>query len=171
MNGAGYVVWEGVTTHTADALVSQPAGDEERTARDEAIDFLRDALAAGPMPAKDVQRQAREAGISEMTLRRAKGAANVTWRREGFGKDGTVLWEIPTAIDVHANPIDVHPNGRSSMGNDEQLWGSRDAWQASEHPDKCRSCTITLKPEELSAGYCGWCKMHGKDRAEGKEAS
>lgn len=174
VNGAGYVVWEGVTTHTADALVSQPQGDEERTARDDAVDFLRDVLVAGPMPAKDVQRQAREAGISEMTLRRAKGPANVTWRREGFGKDGTVLWEIPTAIDVHANSIDaidVHQNGRSSMGTDEHLWGNRDTWQPSEHPDKCRECTMTLRPEELSAGICEWCRERGKDHAEGKEAS
>ncbi len=51
-NGAGYVVWEGVTTHTADALVSQPQGDEERTARDEAHEFLRDVLAVGPVASR-----------------------------------------------------------------------------------------------------------------------
>lgn len=173
-NGAGYVVWEGVTTHTADALVSQPHSDEERTAREEAIDFLRDVLASGPVPAKEILRQARDADINEKTLRRAKSDLGVTKRREGFGPGGAFVWELPPAIDGQPTPIDAidrHPNKSPSMGDSVHLWSSRDTWQPSEHPDQCGSCTITLKPEELSAGYCGWCKARGKDRAERKDAS
>ncbi|CCF85910.1 hypothetical protein NITHO_6130001 [Nitrolancea hollandica Lb] len=159
-------MWEGVTTHTADALVSQPHGDEERTARDEAIEFLRDALAAGPVAAKEILRQAREAGINEKTLRRAKGDIGVLARKGGF--DAGWTWDLPHPEDGHATPEDRHKNGCPPSVPVVHL---RDTWQPSEHPDKCRSCTITLKPEELAAGYCGWCKARGKDRAERKDAS
>jgi AAA domain len=50
---------------------------ETRTAIDEAVEWLRDLLADGPVPAKDGQRKAREVGIAERTLKRAKRVAGV----------------------------------------------------------------------------------------------
>ena len=40
--------------------------------RDEAVDWLREELKDGPKPVKEVEKQAKEEGISNMTLRRAK---------------------------------------------------------------------------------------------------
>jgi putative DNA primase/helicase len=54
---------------TADDVI---ADQQTRTARDEAVDWLRDLLAAGPVAAKEVRRQARADGISDRTLDRAK---------------------------------------------------------------------------------------------------
>ncbi len=160
-NGAGYIVWEGVTTHTADALVSQPQGDEERTAREEAKDFLRDVLASGPVPSKEILRQARDAGINEKTLRRAKGDIGVTARKDGF--DAGWIWELPQHEDGHEDAEDRHEKGRPSSAPVVHLRGSRDTWQPSEHPDQCRACTATLtSPEDLELGYCDWCQKRGK---------
>src|SRR5690606_9126671 len=41
------VEWLGATEHTAASLMAEPDGDE-RTARDEAAEWLRDALRDGP---------------------------------------------------------------------------------------------------------------------------
>ncbi len=53
------------------------ADHETRSARDEAVEWLRALLAAGPVAAKDAQRQAREVGIADRTLKRAKLTAGV----------------------------------------------------------------------------------------------
>src|ERR1700730_17595082 len=60
------------------------SGDrEDRGATDEAKDFLTEALSDGPLAAKEVKRQAEEAGIASRTLKRAKRVLSVEARREG----------------------------------------------------------------------------------------
>ena len=77
----------------ADRLFSLPADGEERGARDEAVGFLREALDDGPRPCREVQREARGAGISERTLDRAKIALGVKSGKEG---SGPWLWRLPS---------------------------------------------------------------------------
>ena len=67
---------------TADDLLRPDTSPEERSAQEEAKAFLRDTLAAGPVPVKDVKKQAREAGIAYRTLERAKQALKVRSGRQ-----------------------------------------------------------------------------------------
>lgn len=91
---------------TAETLLETPsAGSEGRGAMDEAMDYLRAALAAGPRPAREVQREARDAGIEERTLRRARERLRVRVTRRGFGAGGVWVWSLP--IDDHAGAIDA----------------------------------------------------------------
>lgn len=86
------IVWEGFAPHTAASLLAVPSTDGEHSALDDAKAFLRETLAHGPVPVKAVQKQAREAGISERTLDRAKSAAGVrSMRPDGF--TGPWYWE------------------------------------------------------------------------------
>ncbi len=88
------VVWDGTSPVQADDLLSTRAEDrEERGAREEAREFLLELLAAGPVKAKEAQRQAKEAGISPASLRRVKTAAGVM-SRKGF-VDGEWTWTLP----------------------------------------------------------------------------
>lgn len=64
-------------------------GDGERTERDEAADFLREELAAGPRPVKEIKAEAKSAGIAEITLQRAKSKLGIKASKTGFN-DG---WE------------------------------------------------------------------------------
>jgi hypothetical protein len=68
-----------------------PESEEERTALDEAIDWLRSYLGMGAQKANDVKVAARKAGIAERTVERARSRAGVISRRDGFGP-GTVRW-------------------------------------------------------------------------------
>jgi AAA domain len=68
----GMFLWAGESPLMADDLLRPQAMDEERSAVDEAQDFLRQILADGPQPAKGVIREAKKAGIYERTLDRAK---------------------------------------------------------------------------------------------------
>jgi hypothetical protein len=102
-NGAARVEWEGHSTHNAETLVQQ-GSDEERGALGEAIAFLREVLADGPMLAKTVQRQAREAQIADRTLRRARESLGIRqdtpYVKKAQTQDGQWTWELPPAEKV-----------------------------------------------------------------------
>lgn len=88
------IVWEGHTHHTANDLVSQ-YDDDQRAVRDEAKEYLADALQSGPKPVTDLLKGARAQGISERTLRRAKKDMGIEKQKQGFGDSGQWVWELP----------------------------------------------------------------------------
>jgi hypothetical protein len=59
--------------------------------------WLTSALVEGPRPSEELQRAAREAGISRSTLQRAREQVGVIARKLGFGGDGQWTWQLPAA--------------------------------------------------------------------------
>jgi hypothetical protein len=57
--------------------------------------FLTTVLAAGPTSVIQIQTSAATAGVSSMTLRRAKQVLNVEAVRTGFGRHGEWRWRLP----------------------------------------------------------------------------
>ncbi len=75
-----------------------------------AVNFLRDELAAGPVPGKDVYSAAESIGISKRTLERAKSQLSVITRRMGEqGKrgGGSRSWELPVALHRHDGDLNT----------------------------------------------------------------
>ncbi|MBI4491733.1 MAG: AAA family ATPase [Chloroflexi bacterium] len=122
--GAVRVVWEGAVQHTASSLLAQSADGEERGALAEARDFLRELLADGPSPAKDVQREARAAGISEITLRRAKTALGITPTKQGMA--GPWTWQLPPKMLIH--PEDAHVQNNEHLQPPMSTFGGELPW-------------------------------------------
>lgn len=94
-NGAPVVAWEPqpVAT-TADEALAPFESNGEHTATDEATDFLRELLPSGSMNAKQIQQEARQAGISEKVLRRAKEKLGIkSWKSAAFA--GGWVWGYP----------------------------------------------------------------------------
>jgi putative DNA primase/helicase len=60
----------------------------------EAVEFLKETLAAGPRKARDVQAEADEAGIPWDTVKRAKKLAGVEVRKERGVPNGRWVWEL-----------------------------------------------------------------------------
>ena len=69
--------------------------DPDSSAKDEAMTFLRDILANGAQPAKAVLAAARDAGIAERTLHRAKKTLGIVSGKPSFD-DGWVWILSPT---------------------------------------------------------------------------
>lgn len=87
------IEWAGVTEHDADSLAADSATSlHEKSELEAAREFLREELKDGPMCAKHVYRDAKDAGISERTLRRAKDALRV--KSEKVGTEGW-RWTLP----------------------------------------------------------------------------
>lgn len=92
----GHIEWLGVSNLTAEDLNGpSERSSEERGNREEAIDWLRDALQDGPQFSHDLIKRAKdELGVSERTLKRAKAALGVVHFKEP-GRDGRWMWELP----------------------------------------------------------------------------
>jgi putative DNA primase/helicase len=62
-------------------------------------DFLRDVLEAGPLPTKEIEAEAKDAGISWRTIKRAKKDLGVEAYREpsaeGAMRGGQWWWRLP----------------------------------------------------------------------------
>lgn len=86
------VVWGDALEGTARDLLAEAEPDEERSATTEAVDWLRELLAAGPVEAAVVQREARAAGITDKPLRLARERLGVTPRKRTFS--GGWVWEL-----------------------------------------------------------------------------
>jgi hypothetical protein len=109
----GRVEWEpGPVTMTADdALAAAAADPEARSARDGAADWLRSALADGPMKAEDLKAAAKEAGIAWSTVKRAQTAVGVKPKRQGFGPGGAWMWALPTGPRGEKRPRAIEDQG------------------------------------------------------------
>jgi hypothetical protein len=116
----------GESEHSGHDLLDAPRG-EERSALDEAVAFLEAELAEGEEEARQVQSAARAAGISDMTLKRARRQLGVESARVGEGGrrgGGHWVWRLPVkGVNVkgvsHISDLDpLNPNPHFKAENE-----------------------------------------------------
>ena len=92
---ASALTWCGAIDGTARELLAEaeadPAAEDDSSARAEAKTFLESELAGGPKAAKLIFKEARDAGHSERTVKRAKSDLRVESRKEV----GRWVWALP----------------------------------------------------------------------------
>src|SRR4029077_5284727 len=67
-----YVVWDSEPVNMTANEAMAASATEDYSALDEAQEFLRDELRAGPVEADIIRSQAKKAGIADRTLKRAR---------------------------------------------------------------------------------------------------
>ena len=72
LDSQGRFTWTGESAITAEELLAAPSAPEDRSAREDAMEWLADLLKPGSREQKEVRKLADEATISYATLRRAK---------------------------------------------------------------------------------------------------
>jgi putative DNA primase/helicase len=94
---ASRILWEAepVAITANEALAADAAGTETRTAKADAMELLQAVLASGPVPAAEVNRTAREHGLTAKAIRSAREALGVKIERDGFGPGSKSLWSLP----------------------------------------------------------------------------
>ncbi|MFZ5897865.1 MAG: AAA family ATPase [Bacillota bacterium] len=117
------------TDLTADKLLGPPAGSEERSAVEEAQDFLQDLLADGPVEAKAVMKEAKAAGIADITLRRAKTALGITVKRSTRPgeRTGPWVWSLRDDQPDHLEPRRPNTKNDHLEKDDLSLTAPRDS--------------------------------------------
>lgn len=94
------ILWGDVLEGSARDLLAEAeaagADPEERSAIEEARDFLLEELRMGPVPANEVQAAAGKLGINQTTLRRAKALLGIKPDKQGF--QGKWVWRLPPKV-------------------------------------------------------------------------
>ncbi len=92
---ASYVMWGKAVQGTARELLAEPEVDKDTgsdsSAQSEAEEFLKQLLKDGPSPTKHVEAEAKAAGISWRTVRRASDALGIKKRK----LQGAWYWDKP----------------------------------------------------------------------------
>ncbi|MCL4309922.1 MAG: AAA family ATPase [Actinomycetota bacterium] len=109
------IVWDGASSHDANTLLAQ-VDDSERGALEEAAEVLKSILEAGQVPADEVKKQYRQAGISDATARRAKDALKVKSIHPVI--PGPWYWELPRCSQ---NPQDAQDSHNENLEHLEHL--------------------------------------------------
>ncbi len=99
-----YIVWEDAIVHqTANDVLAEQGqagnGKEEKSALQDAINFLREVLAEGPVSAKEVYKQAADACIAQRTIKRAKDELGIKAKKQGM--DQGWVWILLPAKDAN----------------------------------------------------------------------
>jgi len=92
-NGAAIIEWENepITISADDALASITG--EEKTERQEAVEWLKKELSDGTQDSKDLYKSADACGIAKRTLHRAKSEIGVEAYKKDFAKGWA--WRLP----------------------------------------------------------------------------
>ena len=126
---------------------AETAGTETRTAKADAMEFLRAALVGDPVPAAELSRVAHERGLTPKAIRSAREALGVEIARNGFGPGSRSLWSLP------GGHIEAHPTP-----SQEGVGASR------EEPDLSENRQPTIDGYEvigLSDEPCAYCGERG----------
>jgi putative DNA primase/helicase len=117
------VAWETepVSITANQALAAEAAGSEQRSAMAEAEEFLKDILASGPVPQKDIKADAEGAGFSWATVRRAKDRLGVQAKRETEGAFASGAGQWVWSLKVLNPPLRCSDKSMSTLSTDEHL--------------------------------------------------
>jgi putative DNA primase/helicase len=101
---APYILWgsEHVEITANEAMQAEAGGNQSRSDKREALAFLRDRLASGPLKQEELIEDALANDISEKTLRRAKKDLKVKSHKQRGTMHGEWLWELPSIDNRHS---------------------------------------------------------------------
>ncbi len=133
------VVWGKAIEGNARAILSQSYDEDtcEHSMLSEAVHFLEILLADGPVSKQEVDTQARAAGFTNITLRRAKTALGIEAVHDGYGKGSIWKWALPSKVLIPNK--DAHPNGVRPFEKQEHLLS--DLKQC--HPPIIEGCSLS----------------------------
>jgi putative DNA primase/helicase len=123
---ASYVTWGAPVKGTAQELLSDPNEQdrEGKNAQTGAVDFLKEMLKDCPVCSKDLEVQAKEAGISWRTIRRASETMGIIkkpaadkrwyWRLPNLSKNSQLVQLVQSPeVDNMANMDELSADGNS----------------------------------------------------------
>jgi putative DNA primase/helicase len=133
------IEWEGASEYDADGLAADASTPHEKSQLDDAKNFLYEELKDGPMWAKQVFKDARDAGIAERTLYRAKAALKVRSKKEGVD---AWVWVLPRKDEPTKGPEDSQKDEAGNVGNvgNVQNDKAKNSPYLSEGCQDCQGC-------------------------------
>ena len=123
-NNVPRLAWEpGAVVLAANDVLGNVDMQQDQNERREAKEWLKDFLADGPVAVKRIQTEAKAAGLSWMTVRRAKEALSVAASKSTF--EGGWQWRLEDAQREDAHPIDTQVSTFEQPIENTNLNGNR----------------------------------------------
>ena len=121
---ASYIAFDSEpVTVSADEALRASDGGGDKTAKADAKEFLQGALAAGAVPAAEINRMARDHGLTPKAVRSAREALGVKIDRNGFGPGSKSLWSLPKGA-ILAQPLHTCPTKSWASMESEGKYGA-----------------------------------------------
>lgn len=160
----GSFYWTGESDLTAERILASTSNEEQSSALRSAEDFLRGALNDRPRWVKEIKNEAKEAGISQATLFRAKQALKVKARKEGRPGDKEQRWVwmmSETAEDYQEGSQGETDENLQANGSDKRFKAQHlpEDYQIDVHGD-LRAENDNLRDDGRLA-YCNDCGSPG----------
>jgi hypothetical protein len=156
----GSLNWLGISDITAEELRVPQTVEAEGSTVDAAVTFLQDYLEDGPQPASSAFSAAKQEGISERTLKRAKSQLEVRSQRVSAGNEGAGkwAWSLPynsgTLAPLRAEPVtDANPASVPSVPM-ERLEPLPEEREGRENPQEGKGATPL--PLEIKQLHSAW---------------
>lgn len=148
------VAWQGPCAATANDLVAVPTDPEERSTQDDAVSLLRELLGAGPMLAKDVEREMR--GTPERARRKAKRVLGVvSQRQDPHDPKSPWLWSLPerdTGEPAHLPATPYTPRPPVHLSEGDSASRCEPTTQDTRTDGRGQADAVRLSPEERARG-------------------
>ena len=151
----GRIRWhtEDPAPELAEALLPSAHNSDRRRVRNAAIAWIKEALAAGPMPSDDLYKEGVKDGFSKGTLLRAAAELGIHSHKTGFNGGWEMRWVPPEAAGpgsmLRARPLEfrVVAEGATERGRDGATERGSEKLEAT-------SCASSMEREELEAASC-----------------
>ena len=147
---ASRVQWgESIPGQARDILGTAEAQEDhdERSALDDAKQFLSATLKDGPVPAKVIRREADEAGHAWATVRRGRKAMGITPKKDG---GGPWMWHLRE--DAQGSPTE-NMSTLSTFDNQQPFQGVTSPMETGARSRRSRGSTDRVEPDGDSSGH------------------
>ena len=98
-------LWAGTSELTADDVLN-PGSGGDTTEKEDCVEFLKELLTNGALPAGEVYEATEANGFSKRTVERAKEKVGIISKKEK-GKDGKWIWELKERHITHTGDVGV----------------------------------------------------------------
>ena len=148
----------------AEALLPSAHNSDRRRVRNAAMAWIKEALAAGPMPSDELYQEGMKNGFSKGTLLRAAAELGIHSHKTGFSGGWEMRWVPPVAASqgttLRAKPWELRVVGEGERGrrSDGGKEGRREESEAA-------SCAPSMEREELEAASCASSMEHEESGA------
>lgn len=123
-NNVPHLAWEpGAVALAANEVLGNADMQQDNSERREAKAWLKDFLGDGPVRVKKIQGEAKAAGLSWMTVRRAKEALPVVASKSGY--QGGWEWRLEDGQIKDAHPRDTHVSTFEQAVQNTKPYGNR----------------------------------------------
>ena len=161
------IAWRGeVAGIRAGDLVGQLTSADERSDREDALEFLRAELAGGPRRVRELEDEAAAASIGWTTVKKVKKDAKIVSKRlGGAGDQGWWEWSLPRGdatesplAEAAGVPLSEIPDGECDLGRPDTLRGT-DTEGVPLRPLRGGTQLATPTPDDLER----WESMAGSE--------